>query len=648
MTAAGDREAPFADHSRKNWKTSMTAMNHKPYFAYRSFWPELDTMKRMNACGIDTICFYPSNTLNSLGEPYCKYPPTWLWYDRYDFSSLDRQIADILSAVPAARLICLVDVNSPEWLVKNRPGFDSFNALGHAVCDPDWRRLVAAYLAAFLRHAETHHGDRIEAYALAGGYTTEWQDLSNGTESPSKTMAFQKWCGDRGLPVPSDIPPLSVRGHVTHEGLLRDPETDRLALDYWRFCSDAVADAIAFFVGQAREVIPPHKHLGAFYGYALELGGERLLPTAHLAYERVLDLPGLDFLISPGTYRDRKIGGGSGFMTPMGTVRLKGKAFLHECDHRTHTYNRDLSPHVRMEVPHAWPDQAASVAGLQREMALALIQGTSLWWFDMWGGFYRDEAVCEMIRAMKVIWDRFAGETFDSVAETALIVDPGSFPYLRESGLADDSHREGMRPEGFARGIRNALNRLGAPYDIYSMRDIPSIPSFDRYRFVIFATPFEIDGEKEAMLHQHVLRDGRTVAWLHAAGVSDGRHWTPERMKTLCGIPCGTPGIARADMGDWQSVVAADPDDLTPARLKELAAAAGVTLTCREAIPVFANTRLLAVHAADGGRIQITLPFPCDAIRELFSDEVVARDCTAFEHDFTVPGTCLFELDAKP
>ncbi|MBQ4080619.1 MAG: hypothetical protein II596_08060, partial [Thermoguttaceae bacterium] len=39
------------------------------YFAYRSFWPEHETMKRFAAVGVHTFCVFPSNTENSLGEP---------------------------------------------------------------------------------------------------------------------------------------------------------------------------------------------------------------------------------------------------------------------------------------------------------------------------------------------------------------------------------------------------------------------------------------------------------------------------------------------------------------------------------------------------------------------------------------------------
>ena len=41
----------------------------KRYFAYRSFWPELETMKKFREAGVNTICFFAANTVNSLGEP---------------------------------------------------------------------------------------------------------------------------------------------------------------------------------------------------------------------------------------------------------------------------------------------------------------------------------------------------------------------------------------------------------------------------------------------------------------------------------------------------------------------------------------------------------------------------------------------------
>ena len=65
---------------------------NRHYFAYRSFNPEFETMKRFVDIGLDTICFFPGHSNNSLGLPYSKYPPTWYWYGKYNFDSLDRNI----------------------------------------------------------------------------------------------------------------------------------------------------------------------------------------------------------------------------------------------------------------------------------------------------------------------------------------------------------------------------------------------------------------------------------------------------------------------------------------------------------------------------------------------------------------------------
>ena len=619
----------------------MSTMRENPYFAYRSFWPELQTMENLYHCGIDTICFYPANTLNSLGEPYCKYPPNWLWYDAYDFSVVDKQISDIVEKCPDVKLICMIDLNSPEWLVKNRICFDSFNELGRVVGNDEWRKLVASYLRAFLAHAEKNHPQRIVAYALACGRTCEWMDFSLGTESPHKTRAFREWCHTQGKGAPDDIPAPSLRTRLSRHEMLRDPQSDRIALDYWRFCSELVADTIKYFVDAARETVKGSKHIGVFYGYAIELNGDRFVSLSHLAYERVLDHPGIDFLISPGTYRDRVMGGGSGFMSPYGTVRLKDKAFMHECDQRTHTYNANLTPYVTMKDQH-WQSEESTIAGLRREMSLALINQASLWWFDMWGGFYQGQTVLANFRLMREIWSRYAKRQFRSISEVAMIIDPDSCYYLHPTDSNTENYQFGMQDDSFLHGIRDKLNRLGAPYDIYSMNDISKIDELERYKCVIFCTPFEITPEKEAILHEYILRDKRTVIWLYAPGISDGENWSPERVRLFSGVDFLTPGISRTDMGNWQSVYVSSPAELSVEAFKDIVAASGAHIYCRESLPVYANSGLLAIHSADGGVLRIHLPRSGTHVKELFSGDSVPINDATFEYEFPAPGTCLF------
>jgi hypothetical protein len=59
---------------------------------------------------------------------------------------------------------------------------------------------------------------------------------------------------------------------------------------------------------------------------------------------------------------------------------------------------------------------------------------------------------------------------------------------------------------------------------------------------------------------------------------------------------------------------------------------------------VFANQRLVAIHAAQGGTRTITLPIPCREVKELYTQRVIPVQQQRFEYTFAEPDTALFEL----
>lgn len=593
-------------------------------------------MRRFGEAGVNTITFFPANTANSLGEPYCKYPPNWLWFDKYDFSVVDRQIADILIANPNAELICMADLNSPLWLTRQLAGnnADSFTNLSEAISNPRWLEATGNYLEALARHCESKHGGRICSYVLACGYTDEWMDYSNGNATADKFRRYHEWCVEHQFDPPADIPPQSLRDHIGFDDFLRDPESDGEALRYWKFTSDLIVDGISHFAGILRPLIRPGVEIGVFYGYIMELTRLRLVRSGHLAYERLLASPLIDYFISPGTYSDRGMGAGGGFMIPDVTMRRHGKGYMHECDQRTHCFNPNLSDAVKLDFFH-WADENEDIAGMRREMALSLIKHTSLWWFDMWGGYYQSDAVYDNIRQMREIWSRFSDDDSESIAQTALIVDPESVMYVND-----------LRKEvgQLNHDVRNRLNRLGAPFDVLSLRDIPEISDFNRYKFVIFNSAFELTPEKMEILERFVLNRQRLVLWLYAAGISDGKRIVPETTARLCGCPFKTPGLNVTGMNGWTSAYLYDYQELSSATLKKLATDAGVNIFCEAEQPVFANQRLLAVHTATGGRQKIHLGRRYRKVVELYSGRTAAIDADEFEYDFKTPDTGLFEL----
>lgn len=609
---------------------------NRHYFAYRSFLPEFDAMKRFAAAGVRTICFFPGNTTNSLGQPYAQYPSIWNWFDRYEFSSLDQQIADLKKAVPEAEFICMIDLNSPEWLSRQlslaHESGDSFTHLTEALANPRWKEATLHYLRAFLEYAEAHYADSIQAYVLACGHTDEWFDHNGELCGLHKQRACNEWRAANAL-APAEPPSALKMNTPDYDGLLFDPAVSSDVLEYRRFCSELVGNTICEFAAEARKLIRPEAEIGVFYGYVVtRLGAAE---SGHLAYEQVLKSPDIDFMISPGSYGDRAMGGGGGWLGCSGSEKLAGKIHMHECDQRTHTHNRDLTPYVSLHVPH-WENTEEDVAGIKREFSLALLKRSSLWWFDMWGGFYQEPVLFENFRLMKEIYDSRIRLTSRNVEEVAMIVDPDALAYFDQRS---------PRQRDFQPDIRKKLNRLGAPFETWCLRDVPSIPNLHEIKFFIFATPWEITPEKAELLNRYVLNHDRTVLWFYAPGISDGESFDESRIRRWTGADPHVSGLSVQRMNGWTSAFLRNPAELTPATLKSLAKSAGVHLYSDAEIPVYADDRFLALHSKEGGTMTIRLPRRTGRITELFSGKLAAENVSEFQWNFRAPDTVLFEME---
>lgn len=606
------------------------------YFAYRSFWPEPEAHRRFNNIGVDTVCFFAANTFNSLGEPYCKYPPSWLFKNytpegQYDFNPVDAQLADLMRASPGANFICMIDLNTPLWLSSFILGCDSFSQLGRLCSDPVWRRVTAEYMRNLLAHMEKHYSDRIVAYVFSGGNTSEWYDRSWLAESESRSTAWNKELESLGRP-PAEIPGCMARNHVSFDNLLRDPQADGDALQYIKFCANQVVDTIKFFLKEARKVIRPEAELGVFYGYPLVLGGERVI-MGNNDCDELLKCPELDFIISPnGGFS--AIGQGGGDLGPTESVQLAGKSYLRECDQKTHSFNRKLSEYVSLTWACTWKTEAETIAGIKRELSYTLIKQCSVWWFDMWGGFYDSPVVMELLENARKIYRQHIETSVEKVAETVLIVDPESIYYLNQN----DSIRTGW----FYQHVKQTLDLLGAPYECYNFNDIPNIPNRERVKLWMLPGIFEITPEKQELLDRYVRCRRQTALYMYAPGISDGKSLDPARVRRLTGFEFGAPGVNVADMDGHRSVYVATGPDLTVPALKDIARKAGIHLYSEHEQPVYANSKFLAVHTANGGIQKIRLPRNSTEVRELFSGRVIAKNCTEFEYKFQNPDTALF------
>lgn len=596
------------------------------HVCYRSFWPELEMTAKFGELGINTRCLFAANTINSVGVEYCKYPPIWLGIKKYDFSAYDRQVHDLLIANPQAKLICMIDLNTPHWLTRKLL-YDSFDSISHAASAPQWIQISTEWMRDFIAHSEREYGDNIQAYILSGGGTCEWYERDRGKSSCVKNAAWRDWCKKNNYSLAEDVPSESALKKAAFENVVYDPLTEMEKIQYWRFHNEIIADAVLHFAKVARSMIGKEKEIGVFFGYYM-LSGLKLASFGHLDYERVYASPDIDFVISPGTYDDRMIGGGSGPQLVLGTALRYGKRYLHEIDHRTHC----VTPSPGSETK--WKTQAEDEAGLKREAALAIINHASYWWFDMWGGWYQKEQTRRLIGQLQKVSQDYVKDRSPSVAETLLVADPQSACYVNEKM----PHASAM-----ARQFREKVSRTGAPYDVYSFNDLPVI-DLSRYKVVFLPATLLITPERAAILRQHVLNNDRTVVWVYAPGICDGKSLDAARVKQWTGSAYRTQGPATVAMDGWTSVYAFEYKTMTPAVLHEILRRAGVHLYVEGEYPVYANQRLLAVHCKTGGEKTVSLPQTYRKVVDVLTGRTVAESSASFTYHFEAPDTVLFEL----
>ena len=603
---------------------SAVAAEVRPAFrAYRSFNRQLERTADFAKMGLRTRCIFVSNTVNSRGTPYCEYPPVWTHFGKYDWSAYDAQVGDILKASPEADFLVMVDLTMPYWMTRAFCG-DAYEHVTDYCRDARWRKEMACYLRDFLTYSEAHYGDRIRGYILSGGKTSEWYEFEDGHSSGLKDKAWREWCAENGKTGHKPYcPPGPTRFEAAFGGTVYDPATQGELLDYWRFHNEIVADAILFFAKEARPLVPAPKQLGVFFGYYL-VNNFRETSFGHLDYLRVFDSPDLDFVIAPGNYSDRVPGGASGSQCAYGSAFLRGKRLLHEIDCWPHGHPMGWGGYFKTA--------ADDLAGNTREAAFALVNHLSLWWFDMWGGFYDDPALRERIGRLEALARRFENDLSPSVAEVLFVCDPESALYVNEESKVSDQ---------LYRHFYNRAVRTGAPVDVHSFDDLGRL-DLARYRVAILAASVNLTPEKAALLRRTLCNSGRTLVFAYAPGISDGKTLDAGRVRDWAGVDFGTPGVSVTDRRGWTAAYAADPALYTSEKLAELYAAAGVHRYVDELCPVYANTRVLAIHSATGGVKTVRLPRKAGKIEDLLSGREIAADAESFSADFATPDTRIF------
>ncbi|MBR5519355.1 MAG: hypothetical protein IKU55_01425 [Clostridia bacterium] len=480
-----------------------------------------------------------------------------------DFSAVDEAVDEILRHCPDAYIFPRIYVCMPQWWIDENPQETIRVPLGcqrEAIYSTVFAEDASVMLREMIAHFRSFHAaDHIFGYQISGGNTQEWFHLDlNGSYDPVALPYFNAWLQTHRpeLYPAATLPPLD-------ELESKDALTDPYLVAYQRFASESVADTVKTLCRVAKEAASHEQIVGVFSGYSAEVSNT--MWGTH-ALEQVIDSPDIDFISSPNSYMDaRALGIDWADMLPVDSVKLRGKVCLLECDVRTYLTkspgeSREGSDPHHYYTHAVWagpPTRELSVAAVRKCLAHQLTHKHGLWWFDMFGHWYDDEALMdEMARSLAL----YTAATNDAVSEFAAEV----AVFLDETSYAMLGRRHPTYPTGF--WGRKALGLAGAPYDFYLMTDADKIDfTVKGYKAAVFVTlgSPENDARARAALAKH-------------------------------GIPL--------------MAVTAEEPQITVEALTAFYRACGVFTYCDTPDVVYVGNGCAALHAAEAGEKTVRLP----------------------------------------
>lgn len=510
-------------------KTSIETKNGVKYvavngeiidtLAFKSFRPTLNNVSDFYKAGVRIFHVYCSGLSSALKVPYSLYGETWFDDKKYDFTSLDEQIEMFMKTAPEAYVFINVHLDVRQWWLDQNPGRpNSFTHLSQIAADEKWRKDTADYLKALIEHTEEKYDDVVLGYFLLGGFTTEWFSHHDHEEShPIKLKAFREYMNDPNAEIPS-----KEELEKPQNQIFLDPQKDENVIQYRKFHHELIADLVLYYARAAQEVLDHKKVVGLFFGYILELLDERIWEAGHLESDRVYRSDDIDLIATPSSYQFRQYDDATAYMLLCDTIEINDKMYFDSFDHMTFLVP-ELDKNERRICGETDAMKAVSelskmrtdllrtreqtVDGMRREVMQRLARRTGMWWFDMLEGWFYDDGLMEEIGRLCAASKKLLGKERKSNAEIAVFVSCDSLYYVNKCSEINTE---------LICNQRDALARMGAPYDIYSLNDIERVDK-DRYKVIIFLDAFYFTPSQREFVNTHLKRDNKTLLFISGA-----------------------------------------------------------------------------------------------------------------------------------
>ncbi len=524
--------------------------------AFKSFRPTLNNVGDFYKAGVRIFHVFCSGLKSGIKMPYSLYGETWFGDRDYRFEGFDRQMEMFLTAAPDATFFINLHVDVRSWWLEQNPGnADSFTHLSQIAGNEKWRNDTKDYIKAFIRYAEEKYGDKILGYWLLGGSTTEWFSRLDHEEShPVKLASFRKYMGDDTVLIPSK----EERAKPADQTFL-DPLQDGLLIRYRRFHAELISGLVLDFCRAAKEQLNFSKLVGVFFGYIMELG-RAVWDFGHLDFDRVNESEYVDMIATPTSYRYRNYDDGTAYMILTESVKNNGKMYFASFDNLTFLTPTALNNKRRLcndpETEAAFRSlqtaygrhdllntREKTIHGMRREMMSRLYRQCGTWWFDMLEGWYYDDGLMDevehLIKCSRSIVDKPTG----SAAEICIFEGSEPLYYVNPfCGIHDET----------AVKQRGALSKIGAPYDLYSLKDLEKVDQ-NKYKLFIFLNAFSFkDGERE-YINRVLKGNGRSLMFIGPCDYIDANGKSAERTFSLIEMKGGALEKGEANIRAFNS-----------------------------------------------------------------------------------------------
>ncbi|MCE5217515.1 beta-galactosidase [bacterium] len=463
----------------------------------------------------------------------------WRGPGEYDFSALDTLLRSYLSADPDAYLLLHIRLLAPEWWMNAHPeewvryatsddldsSDESYRVKRASPASALWLQDASEAWRAAIRHIQSQPwGKRVLGYHAGYGIYTEWHYFGSWSDqypdtSPAMARTFRAWLRDKYTTVDAlrkawrddavtfenaAVPAMAARRTATLV-TLRDPALERPVIDYYHCQQQVIADDIETFGKIVKEETDGGALYGVYYGYFF--GVRPQAQGGHLALERLLGSPYIDYFVAPYSYSDRLMGQDGRLRSLIAAINAAGKVHFIEADIRTYLHPRQ--EHGRTDT------LAETLAAIRREFGTSLIEHTGFWFVDFGpegrGGWFDQPQIMAEAKALQQVATKALAEPHRSAAEIAVVCD------LESGYLLSDA--EGMsQAYSTTEKVGTELFHLGAPLDFLLLSQLESL-DLSRYKLLVFLNTTRMT-PSQAKLVESLRRSGRhATVFLWAPGL---------------------------------------------------------------------------------------------------------------------------------